>query len=64
MLVGDSFVSTVKLDNNNDSDDEKKHPSSKVTRSVWQMEQSFILNILFSRLLGLTLNVPLVSVPL
>ena len=42
MLVGDSFVSTVKLDSNNDSDDKKKHPSSKVRRSMWQMEESFI----------------------
>ena len=31
MLVGDSFVSTVKLDNNNDSDYEKRicHPRSR-----------------------------------
>ena len=42
LLVGDSFVSTVKLDNDNDSDDKKKHPSSKVTRSVSWMKESFI----------------------
>ena len=33
MLVGDNFVSTVKLDGNNDSDDKMKHPSSLKSRA-------------------------------